>query len=84
MARLYREWPGYQDSFIYFNIPGRRSSPCLKAGGSAAKKFAEGEDQCALLCQRIGIRYCLNSQDPGPQSHTAEEPAEDLRGQRLR
>ncbi len=39
MVRFYRERPGYQELFLSFNMRGRRSSPCLKAGVSAAKKL---------------------------------------------
>jgi hypothetical protein len=35
MARLYREWPGYQDSFVDFNIPGRGSSRAHTRCGEA-------------------------------------------------
>ncbi len=36
MFRSYRERPRIQEAFGFFNIDGRGSSPCLKAGGSAA------------------------------------------------
>jgi len=39
MAQSYRERLGLQQAFLYFNMLGRGSSPCLKAGGSAAKEL---------------------------------------------
>jgi hypothetical protein len=72
------ERPGYQASFLYFNIGGRGSSPWLKPGDSAAKNLLteakwRGKLKRGLLLEVFGL-----SQDELKAPHTDSSGEERL------